>query len=418
MFKRALFLACLATIGIAFATPEGVLNGILSGGSGGGGGAEKRWRPGHFAQAITVPTTPSIQGSGGNAQGTMNDMAAASSGAGSFQGYSAIYPWYYLENASGGTYSTSIIDSDLTYVATKDSSCAGGKCHLIIEIITQGFSPTPSVPQSVASTFGGSNNTSGSIAPDYVISGLTSGAGAGVVNNANGVADLRFWHPGEMTAFINLIDHLCSVYDTNSRVEGIVVITQTADNVGSDITSDTTYYNASNYTTQLSRLQSAAETACPHTNVIFYGNWANPSGSVSNLTTQIQNAVTDKWGIGGPDILYNTGGYPTNGVQILLGAGGSYGTTNYQGVVPVMYEDEANWYNWITQTSAGTESYEYLTIEDTHTIWRDANDVNGSDGNPHPATWWPAIVSALQAESFRTHSACPSAYTGGCNTTP
>ena len=361
-----------------------------------------KWNPGHYAECISRPSTPASTGA---SQATMNDMSAAKSSSGRFMGYQGEYTWYYLENATGGSYRTDIIDNDLAYLAQK-SAADGVDYKLIIFMEDEGFQPVASTPQAVAYS-AGNGQSSLSVAPDYIINGVTPGAGPGVINNGYGVAQVALWRQNEMTAYINLINYLGNKYDSNPHVEAIVPIVQTGYNLGN--LSDPTY-SAAAMATQLGRLAAAMKTSWPTTNKILFNNWAlyNSGNNISQLTSLTQTVVAAGFGMGGPDILYVAGGAPTSGSQVELGAGGAFGNINYIGKVPLIYEDQANWANWTNQTQAGTESYAYNTLQATHTVWEDAP--SGVTGGKYPQTEWPATISALDAVNFRIHSGYPSSY--------
>lgn len=162
--------------------------------------------------------------------------------------------------------------------------------------------------------------------------------------------------------------------------------------------------------TQLGRLATAMQTSWPTTNKIFFNNWGSSNMTLAQLATLTQTFVTSGFGIGGPDILYNTGGFPTQGALISLGQ--AAGSSNYVGKVPLLYEEQANAFNWTSQTLAGTEAYAYGTLTATHEVWADIP--NGEV--TYTQTEWPSIVAALQAVNFRIHAVCPSNYSKGCNT--
>jgi hypothetical protein len=330
-------------------------------------------------------------------------------------GFQTEVPWYYLESAAGGQYffdpaspnytASNIIDATLAYLATK-SAHDGVDYKLIIYLpINESLGSVGTVPQAVAYS-AGTGSTSTSIAPDYIITGLTSGAGSGVVKNSYNYPCVAIWRQNEMTAFINLVNKLGAVYDSNPHVEAIIPIYETGNNLST--LSDSTY-SAANLITQLNRLATAMQSSWPTTNKILFANWSFTDGTIAQLTTLAQTFVAANFGIGGPDILHNAGGWPTNGAQILVGAGGSFGTTNYQGTIPILYEDQANWSNWTSQTQAGTESYAYNTLKYSHVVWTYSASLGPAGTN------WSDTIAALDAVNFRVASpSCPTSYASGC----
>jgi hypothetical protein len=80
----------------------------------------------------------------------------------------------------------------------------------------------------------------------------------------------------------------------------------------------------------------------------------------------------------------------------------------YKGKVPLAFLVQDNAYDWVNQTSAGTESYGYSSLGVTHFIWDDLLTIGSSTQN------WSGIVSALGAVGYRINSGCPSNYVNGC----
>lgn len=179
-----------------------------------------KWHPGHYVIPNARPSTPATASI---SQAAMNDMSAARTSSGRFMGYQGEYTWYYLENATGGTYRFDIIDADLAYLATK-SAADGVDYKLIIYLSgSEAMSSTSTTPQPIAYS-AGNGSSSRSIAPDYIINGVTAGAGAGVFNNANGQSVVALWRANEMTAYIKLVNALGARYDGNPHVEAIIPI--------------------------------------------------------------------------------------------------------------------------------------------------------------------------------------------------
>jgi hypothetical protein len=245
-----------------------------------------------------------------------------------------------------------------------------------------------------------------------LITGI-SGYGSDVVVEGGNYNILAYWRPPVMDRWIALVNYLGARYDSDPNVEAIIPLSEIGVAVQNIAVTDPSY-SLSAITTQYLRLAAAVQTSWPTTNKILFNNWAKVGGAIQDLTNLSAQFATDGWGMGGPDIIYMAPyGAPseTYGEQIVRGAGGAYGAVDYRGTTPIIYEQQANAFNWVNQTSAGTEDYAYSTLEATHVVW--TND--GLNGNSMQQ-WSSGVLPALVAVNFRTHATCPTIYTDGCNT--
>ena len=120
--------------------------------------------------------------------------------------------------------------------------------------------------------------------------------------------------------------------------------------------------------------------------------------------------------------------------MLLYGAGGDrYGTTDYRGTIPVVYEAQNT--QW-KMTVSEIEEYAFSKLHATHMVWlyNPTNlrwvyhpELGKSTPDPSAGTtpWltakynpngYPGVVDTLIAKNFRIHAECPTAYTGGCDT--
>jgi hypothetical protein len=342
--------------------------------------------------------------------GAMTDMAAINNpatGKPGFNGYLGSYSWYWLET-SQGVYNTSLIDADLAELAAL-STQYGKSFKLIIQIsygsYAQPTSSCPNVPQPVPYT--SASSTYPGTMPDYIISGV-SGLGTDCfVEQGNEGTVAAFWRPAVLARWNALVKYLGQKYDGNPNVEAIIPIDQTADGTSAMPSDQTASAMMAAYESEADN----TKTYWPTTNRIFTTNYNAQPMSLANLVSVTQYAAnTDQFGLGGPDLACSGSQLAqTFGNLISQGTGGAYGTTDYLGVVPIMYQQQQGAYLQGT-SGACFEATAWNPIEATHVPWQD--DKN----NPSAITTWNQVVTALQAQNFRIHSTCPTSYAAGCNT--
>jgi hypothetical protein len=377
-----------------------------------------KWHPGHYVVSATdvthSPVNPTNQS--GLWSGPMTDMRKAinpATGKPGFKGWVGQYSWFYLEYPQG-TYNTSLIDADIAQLQAL-SAADGVQYKLIILVMSEYWlkRPIPSTPQG--NPYGSANN-SNSIAPDYIVNGI-SGQGSDEFVDDN-TTIICLWRPAVMAKYIALLNYLGSKYDGNPNVEAIIPISET----GLTISSPPSDYSPAQFNTQYQLLASAMSSSWPTTNKFFNDNWGISGESRSTMLSRDATIASDSgWGFGGPDVIYmapyavstplsGSGGNETTGEAIMRGEGGNFGVTNYVGKVPLGFQVEANAYTWVNQTSAGTESYGYGSLGITHFMWVDV----GANGNSSQQ-WSSGILPALQAVNFRINSGCPGNFKA-CNT--
>jgi hypothetical protein len=384
-----------------------------------------KWHPGHYVMSLgNYPVNPTNQPS--IWLGPMTDMRNAinpATGKPGFAGWTGNYSWFYLEPPSPGpfdpgstSYNTSLIDNDLAELA-EWSAADGVTYRLIILVMTETWTPVsiPSAPQGAP--YGAANN-SNSVAPDFIINGI-SGNGSDVIAQSDngGGYDLSLWRPAVMTRYIALLNYLGAKYDSNPNVEAIIPVSETAVPLTSSLPAD---YSSSAWDDQYQNMAAFMSASWPTTNKIFDDNWGVSGDPLAAISSQYAAVAANAgWGFGGPDVIYlspygaatplsGSGGNETSGEAVIRGEGGPYGDTVYKGKVPLAFQVQSNAYSWLNQTSAGTESYGYSSLGVTHFIWVDL-ETNGSSTQN-----WSGILSALGTVGYRINSGCPSNYVNGC----
>jgi len=333
----------------------------------------------------------------------MAAVTATGGGRPALKGFVNTYSWYWLE-PSKGVYNWSLIDADLAALAAL-SAKYGVDFKLIIKFTFEATANQrlPSVPQPTPYTSGASSYRG--MLPDYII------ASGNIAVNPGGTGyEAAWWRSEVYTRYNTLIAAAGARYDANPHVEMFMPILET----GVAIATLPGDYTPAAAVAAFNSIVAATAAAWPTTVKVFNSNW-NPTGTgINDLLSASQNAVANGFGFGGPDILYPPQQAETFGSQILRGAGGSFGSIDYRGTVASAYQEEADYSNWTNETSVGVEAYTYNTLKSTHVLWSD----HGTYGNSYGASGdnWSDVVAALQAQSFRIHSACPTNYSGGCNT--
>lgn len=379
-----------------------------------------KWHPGHYVLSDNRPDSPKFQSAN---QAVMKQMAQVndSSGKPGFAGYIGDYSWYWLE-PSPGNYNTSLIDSDLAYLAQL-SKTYGRTFRLIIQVLldSPADKPTscPSVPQPTPYS-SASANYSPAIVPDYIISGV-SGLGSDCFSNPNNQGiTAAFWRPAVMARYAALLNYLGSKYDSNPNVEMIIPFQQTTDSPNNPPSDDTAQAEITAY----ENLADAMRGSWPTTVKIFNVNFTSPEMSQVQLLGLTQHVIADGFGLGGPDTAQPSDGVcggtcsigkgdgPTFGMGIMMGAGNpNYGTVNFSGQVPTGWQEQADAYIHPSETASGIEAFQYGSLHATHEIWGN----HGTNGTP-AQQWSSGVVATLQAQNFRIHSECPTLFLSGCNT--
>ena len=429
-------------------------------------GTAVKFHAGHYVLCGSRPTTPSVLSfcsttMAGDAVTVINPATSKPGFVGGLDSES----WYYLDmcapvgqscnvgptdgNSGGGTlpttggyttantpYNTSQIDS---FIAAFQSAYAGTGVtpRVIIQISLGTYQSHPSCPTTPQALPYSSGNGSESSVPDYIINGI-SGQGSDCLEESyfEGYAAAFYRNPVAVK-WNALIAYLGAKYDGNPAVEAIVPFDQTADTLcltasstGSGCASTPSDLTESSVATAHQAIISATAAAFPTSNKIYTTNFPGAPQSTSDLVSLAAYGAARAVGFGGPDLSYiacvaagcssqtHVVG-PTWGEQILFGLGTTgdptsqnFGTTNYVGQVPIMYQQQQGAYQTAcssTNCGPGWEASAY-SLNATHVPWQDDKHNSSAD------LTWTQVTNALIAEDFRIHSTCPSAYTNGCNT--
>lgn len=378
-------------------------------------GSGIKWHPGHYGLSLTKFTPKT-------ASQIYSDWAAMLNSDPHIVGVTGFYDWYHLEPTAQGTYDFSSIDNDIAWL---NANFPGKK--LLIEVWTRNFcqrTALPAVPQDT--------NDRCTKVPDYIISGAFTGSGgnAGATWNKNGVI-AAFWSSAVLTRIQALDAALAARYDNNPAVEAIKYDEYSppgplpgAPQLGFSRSAEVTAWNS---------LHATMAADWIHTNKAMYANYpANAAGVADTaLFSYLQGLAV---GVGGPDIspAVSQGGCcggESWGAQLLRGAGavngGNFGTTDYRGTIPIIYEAENP--GW-PMAAADLENYAYTTLQATHVSWLynpqnygTFNWVAGAGSTPWTtastnANGNPGILDTLRSKGFRIRAGCPTVYNGNCNT--
>lgn len=311
-----------------------------------------RWHPGHGLK-IKDDT------------GTSTVLSEQLSQINNYLNDSAYLTWVHYRprwgrlNTTGSTYDWSPLESILAAAGTK---------RVVIDISYKGFGAVDDY-----------------IAPLDLMGELIA-TGSGWI--------MPVWRPAIMDRFITYVQTMGGVYDTHSRIEGLVMC-ESASSLQPPFPAD---FSRPALATQLKRLYSAARNAWPHTAV--FANLNSLSGELVGL---LEHAHAEGLGFSTPDAV------DTNGVRLFRGetvASEGSPDMDHRGVMPHLEVASApvlggkdnngppsNVINW-SQTNAVT-----------HLSWYSGGTQTYD---------WASILSAINADPLLS-TACPSIYGGACS---
>jgi hypothetical protein len=372
--------------------------------------AQMKWHPGHYGMSPATYSPALVRN-------IRSDWAAILKSDSRFVGVNAFYSWYNLEPNKQGAYDFAPIDNDIAWL---NANFPGKK--LMIEIWTRDFSrknALPAVPQDPSD-----QNVK---IPDYILTGAFDGSGGapGATWNSNGRI-AAFWSPPVLARLQALDAALAARYERNPTVELIKYDEYAPPPPAPD--APKLGWSVANMTNAWKAFYKSVAANWPTTNKALLANWPNNlSGSPD--TGIIQFAKSIHVGVGGPDVLLpktQDGPGETWGEMLLYGAGGTFGTTDHRGSVPIVYEVENPAWR---MNARDIEEYAYTSLHVTHLAWL-YNPLNmGTESWAVGAgtTPWrfaskknlkghPGVLDTLIENNFRIHNKCPTAYTGGCAT--
>jgi hypothetical protein len=185
-------------------------------------------------------------------------------------------------------------------------------------------------------------------------------------------------------------------------VEAIVALAET----GFSVDSPPPDLNNSSFSTQMKRMIDALAANWPTTNKILNNNWGATNTDNGTLVSVSQYAASKGVGFGDPDIIFPPTVWETIGAQVLRGAGGVFGATDYRGVIPTIYRESGA---WPSETAADIENYTFNTLKASHVMW-----MRHPEDHTISLNWLTGVLPALTAVNYRTNSACPTVYVAGC----
>jgi len=436
---------------------SGFFIGTTIAGGGGGGMAAVKWHPGHYVLSNTIFTL------GSSITTQQSEIAIVRAAPSQVLGYTFWTYWRPLENGGLGVYDFSSIDKLYVQLLTGSTTWTGGAMpplssprRMMIYVMNEDFfhaNPTSEMlPDYIATS-----STYGPLGPDGTHYGYWCMNGSGGSCTGSTAAFYRSSVMGRQIALDQAIGaHTLpdgNTIDTSPYIEAVAVQGETAQQPSSG-TPDSTY-SVANARTQLIALNTSmgpagSSVAFPHTNVQFMLNYFGLDTDASSIGQTLGSSATsfggsDTVGISSgtvanasPCSVFLCGLTPGQGTyagQTPSGTNGnpwsSSGSTDWRGKLPGIYQiqgtelgDDA------TYTPSDIFGQLNTTIHATHAVWSllppgtfTGGAINGNFwGSCSSQSAWNATPSAcggvlyiITTDTLST-TACPSYYTGGCNT--
>lgn len=413
--------------------------------------AAVKWHPGHYMNTAVYTTVGNLDFSGYNAgPEKAAEINAVRNGPAAVLGWGGYYTWASFYN--NGTLDCSAAGSgfDADYALAVGYVSGNGPAGTAVYnkprrvgitiLQTNWFSPTANriLPSYIAG-----NSAYGPVGPNgtqygYWTTNGAKGAGTGAV--------LALWRPAVMAQFqafhAALGAHVLPdgwTVDTSPYIEWVKLTEETATLVPNGTTDSS--YSLATLVTLLQGLNRTAHGAYPHTNVVEDANYLDQGGGF------VASLASTATALGGPDII--NGLSQGNNVPAITWGQAQYiglvsppsgnagtvpwvvGGTNRTGVVPYIATEEAD---LITFSGAFTSALDLFnqanrTLRATHLAWT----YTAGGATPTYANWFGNAANLAAWNSGGdtangvlttivnnplTNTACPSAYTGGCNTSP
>jgi hypothetical protein len=378
------------------------------------------------------------------------EIAIVREGPSQVLGYQAMYYWRTFEESGLGVYDFSTIDLDYVQATTGSTAWAPGQAfpgynaprRFLVNVSAEDFWNTNPAVQSLPDYILNSS-IYGPLGPDGVSNGYWTTNGANGIGSGNTAA---LWRPAVMDRLIALGQAMAQhvlpdgyTMDTSPYIEGVAMFAETA--AVPTGTTDGTYSNDA-LITQYENLDAemgpmGTSVAWPHTNVMNMNNYAGTPDATATMAYSFPASGT---AAAGPDTFgaagsltwgqYAFAGYGSPGDANYNGAWIPGGGTNLQGVVPGMYQIQSTelGYDVFYQPS---DIFNQLNtvIKATHDLWSILPNI--FPGVVVNGDWWGSATSQAQwnaapatyggvlyviTTSSLSQTACPSAYTNGCNT--
>lgn len=357
-----------------------------SGGGGGSAGAIK-WHPGVY---VWTSGTQGCDSATTSADFAVLDSISADT---QIQGIELKIWWDCLEGNTEGSYAAgfALIDSYLAKLA----SLAVPK-RLLLNVESEEY-------------FSGSGCPNDDHAPNYLASqGLT------VHCSSTSRWSVALWNVNGMQKMINLSNAYAARYDGNPLFEMFTPIEQTALAINGN------GYSDSAWSTQLKRFYASAKTAWTHTLLRDPANYLGADSDIRGLidASRGQGVIT-----GGPDnvpdadrvingnFVFRGCSTPSSGSSCTPGSSMS----DLRSTEPWIAEVESPDYDgggFCPGCSLSTlAGYASGSMHNSYIIWY------RNTWQPPTSAEWPALLTFIRAGSSAPFStACPSSFTGGCNT--
>ena len=346
-----------------------------------------KWHPGHYlwlddhaTQAEQLPVIDSLTSEP------------------SVHGFQVFLNWSDLEGDTAGDYSAgfALVDSYLAKLAAAQTPK-----HLMLGVNERAFGTPPAAGTSCAVAARG-------LLPAYLATAAYHEGCAVAPPGAAGslAVTARFWEAAVMDRLIALSLAYAERYDGAPLFEMFMGNGETAVATipGSGFTSDA-------YSTQLARWYAASAPAWPHTQLRMAANYLGANDSFAALIAE----VTRGGGVivGGPDpelpLPDITRTIQAN--EIFRDVPGVGDGTDFRSTVPWIGEVQALGLGQrYTQLPSDIFDYQYTTMKASYLVWL----YNTWTGGP-PQQWSTGILPFIQSIEGKSSTACPSAYSRGCD---
>jgi len=320
----------------------------------------KKWNPGHYIK----PQGNHAQSDKEAFYNSITNQLAKTADSPEIKGAQITYSWGMVEPTLGN-YDFEPIYRHLDYLSSRGLKA-------ILSINTKCF-----------------GNNCGSLAPADLQSAVY------VTPKDPPTLTMALWEEENMDHYIRLWDALAEEFDDNPAVEMVLGAESTPSLSGSNPPG----FTKGVYADQLKRLYSAQAAAFKNTNVI-----ANINFLTDEVAGLVEHAYQVGVGRGMPDIFDSDGSFIFRGEC----EDKECGIRDYRGMIP--HFGVASYQQLIGKFSDYSddppETIEYgIENKITHYAW--VTNESGEDS-------WPNIISAIEAADPDGHTACPTAYTKGC----
>lgn len=380
----ALLLAVVALAAVPNAPTQVCVNSVCTTVAATTSAKAVKWHPGHYM--LSNETDRSASGEIANKR---NEQSLVVSAGANVVGWAGNYTWDILEPTQGN-YDFSHIDADIAALSGK---------RIIIQIQSY-YDPSNHIPSYIL------GNSAYGASPTAGQYGWWYGGGTG----GTSIIAAK-WRAAVMNRWIALVQALGAHYDGNPLVEAIVDADDTDWSLqpGSD-------YSVAGLRTQLDALGVAGVAALPTTNFTINQSFVE-EGSAQDSANLLQDCYARRVAFGGPDILGSSfmSSNPTYywGQGAYMGIEGTTPGTDYRGKMAAIHDIQSPELTGGLGLYTSQDIFNWANgnIHVDHMLW----NYLGGTGNGNWTGGSNSVLAMINANSV-THTACPAAYTSGCNT--